>query len=51
MAVDKLELTAFSKRERERFERTLKEFVEIPTVSADPSRQPDIRRCAEIGFR
>jgi acetylornithine deacetylase/succinyl-diaminopimelate desuccinylase-like protein len=48
MAVDKLSLTAFARRERDRFERALKEFVEIPTVSADPSRQRDIRRCAEL---
>ncbi|HUJ14735.1 MAG TPA: M20/M25/M40 family metallo-hydrolase [Thermoanaerobaculia bacterium] len=48
MAVDKTELTAFAKRERERFERTLKEFVEIPTVSADPGRQREIRRCADL---
>ena len=48
MAVDKSGLTAFAKRERDRFERTLKDFVEIPTVSADPDRQRDIRRCAEL---
>ena len=48
MPVDKSGLTAFAKRERDRFERTLKDFVEIPTVSADPDRQRDIRRCAEL---
>src|SRR5215470_2843954 len=48
MAVDKSGLTAFAKRERDRFEQKLKEFVEIPTVSADPSRQRDMRRCADL---
>lgn len=48
MAVDKSSLVAFAKRERDRFERTLKEFVEIPTVSSEPARQPEIRRCAEL---
>lgn len=47
MKLDKPSLTAFAARERERFEATLKEFVEIPTVSADPERKGDIRRCAE----
>ncbi len=48
MAVDKSALIAFAKRERDRFERTLKEFVEIPTVSSEPARQRDIRRCADL---
>ena len=48
MGVDKSGLTAFAKRERDRFERSLKDFVEIPTVSADPDRQRDIRRCADL---
>jgi acetylornithine deacetylase/succinyl-diaminopimelate desuccinylase-like protein len=48
MAVDKSELRTFASRERDRFERTLKDFVEIPTVSADPMRQRDIRRCADL---
>jgi acetylornithine deacetylase/succinyl-diaminopimelate desuccinylase-like protein len=48
MGVDKTSLAAFAKRERDRFEGTLKEFVEIPTVSSEPKRQADIRRCAEL---
>jgi len=48
MAVEKSALTAFAKRERDRFEQTLKEFVEIPTVSSEPQRQGDIRRCADL---
>src|ERR1051326_640840 len=47
MTVDKKSLSAFANREREAFETTLREFVEIPTVSADPNRDGDIRRCAE----
>ena len=47
MAVDKKSLVAFTNRERDAFEQTLKELVEIPTVSADPNRKGDIRRCAE----
>jgi acetylornithine deacetylase/succinyl-diaminopimelate desuccinylase-like protein len=48
MSIDKASLVAFAKRERDRFERTLKEFIEIPTVSSEPPRQRDIRRCAEL---
>ena len=47
MKVDKKELTAWVARERSKFEDTLKQFVEIPSVSADPDRKPDIRRCAD----
>src|SRR5260370_13925623 len=48
MELDKKSLQAFAVRERGEFERTLQEFVEIPTVSSDPTRQRDIRRCAEL---
>jgi acetylornithine deacetylase/succinyl-diaminopimelate desuccinylase-like protein len=47
MNLDRKSLAAWAKREREQFEATLKEFVEIPTVSADPDRLPDIRKLAE----
>jgi len=46
MTLDKKSLTAFARDQREAFESKLKELVEIPTVSADPARQGDIRRCA-----
>lgn len=42
------DLTAFAKRNREAFEALLKEFVEIPTVSAQPEHKPDIARGAEL---
>jgi len=47
MNVDKKSLLAFADRERDSFESALKEFVEIPTVSSEPARKDDIRRCAE----
>lgn len=46
--LQKSELQAFARSERDSFERVLKQFVEIPTVSSDPARQRDIRRCAEL---
>ncbi len=48
MKLDKKSLTDFARNERERFEATLQQFVEIPTVSADPERASDIRRMAEV---
>lgn len=42
-------LESFARRERDRYETLLREFVEIPSVSADPSRQEDIERCARLG--
>jgi acetylornithine deacetylase/succinyl-diaminopimelate desuccinylase-like protein len=48
MNLSKNELLAFARAERERFERTLRQFVEIPTVSSEPDRQHDIRRCADL---
>ncbi|HEV7238265.1 MAG TPA: M20/M25/M40 family metallo-hydrolase [Thermoanaerobaculia bacterium] len=47
MKVDKKELASWAARERDRFEDTLKQFVEIPSVSADPDHKKDIRRCAD----
>ena len=48
MELDKKSLLSFAARERVNFERALQEFVEIPTVSSDPTRQRDIRRCADL---
>jgi acetylornithine deacetylase/succinyl-diaminopimelate desuccinylase-like protein len=47
MNVEKKALAAWAARERDRFEETLRQFVEIPSVSAEPERAGDIRRCAE----
>src|SRR2546423_3973075 len=47
MTLDKNSLLNFAKKERDHFEGTLRELVEIPTVSADPDRVQDIRRAAD----
>jgi acetylornithine deacetylase/succinyl-diaminopimelate desuccinylase-like protein len=47
MKVEKKALAKWAASERDRFEDALKQFVEIPSVSADPDRLPDIRRCAD----
>jgi acetylornithine deacetylase/succinyl-diaminopimelate desuccinylase-like protein len=47
MKIDKKSLTAWAKNERDRFESALQQFVEIPSVSAEPVRAADVRRCAE----
>jgi acetylornithine deacetylase/succinyl-diaminopimelate desuccinylase-like protein len=40
-------LRAFATDHRATFEKELKTLVEIPSVSADPARAGDVRRCAE----
>lgn len=47
MNIDKKTLTAWAAKERDSFEQTLKQFVEIPSVSADPAHEKDVRRCAD----
>jgi len=47
MKIEKKALAAWAAGERGRFEDTLKQFVEIPSVSSEPERAPDIRRCAD----
>ena len=48
MKLDKKSLTQYAAAERERFEAKLQEFVEVPSVSADPDRKGDIQRIAEL---
>jgi acetylornithine deacetylase/succinyl-diaminopimelate desuccinylase-like protein len=48
MKLDKKSLSTFAENQRDAFEAKLKEFVEIPTVSSEPERLPDIRRMAEV---
>ncbi len=43
------ELQRYAAKNKQRFERLLKEFVEIPSVSAEPERKRDVERCAELG--
>jgi acetylornithine deacetylase/succinyl-diaminopimelate desuccinylase-like protein len=40
--------TPVDPKTRKQFESLLKQFVEIPSVSADPSRKGDIERCADL---
>jgi len=47
MKIDRKALAAWAASEREEFENTLEQFVEIPSVSAEPERAADIRRCAD----
>ncbi|PYQ28278.1 MAG: peptidase [Acidobacteria bacterium] len=51
MNIDKKTLAAWATRERAQFEDTLKQFVEIPSVSAEEARKPDIRRCADAAAK
>ena len=51
MTLDKKSLSKYAENQRARFEATLKEFVEIPTVSSEPERLPEIRRCAELAAK
>jgi len=48
MKLDKKSLLAWARDHRDDFESTLQQFVDTPTVSADPLRKDDIRRCAEL---
>ncbi len=48
MKLDKQSLLSFADAQRADFEHALEEFVEIPTVSADPARNDDIRRCVDL---
>ncbi len=47
MKIEKKALAAWAKNERDRFESALQQIVEIPSVSADPTRAGDVRRCAD----
>lgn len=47
LSTDRKSLVAWAKSERDRFEKSLKQIVEIPSVSADPEHQKDIVRCAD----
>src|SRR5215813_13057742 len=50
MAMTRPSLEQFAADQRPRFEQLLKEFVEIPSVSAEPDRKADLERCAELGL-
>ena len=48
MPLQRPDLEAFARREREPYEALLREFVEVPSVSADPDRKADVERVAEL---
>ena len=50
MAFTRSELQQYATKARGHFEQLLKDFVEIPSVSADPARKGDLERCAELGL-
>lgn len=50
MGLTRPELEQFAAKEKSHFEQLLTDFVEIPSVSADPDREPDLERCAELGL-
>lgn len=50
MAFTRSELQQYATKARGHFEQLLKDFVEIPSVSADPDRKGDLERCAELGL-
>ncbi|HET7435955.1 MAG TPA: M20/M25/M40 family metallo-hydrolase [Thermoanaerobaculia bacterium] len=47
MKTDQKSLAAWAANERSAFENALRDFVEIPSVSADPNHANDVRRCAD----
>jgi acetylornithine deacetylase/succinyl-diaminopimelate desuccinylase-like protein len=49
MAFTRPELERFAAKERDRFEDMLKDFVEVPSISADPGRKDEVEHCAELG--
>jgi acetylornithine deacetylase/succinyl-diaminopimelate desuccinylase-like protein len=49
MAFTRSALERYAARERDRFEDMLKDFVEVPSISADPGRKADVEQCAELG--
>jgi acetylornithine deacetylase/succinyl-diaminopimelate desuccinylase-like protein len=49
MNIEKKALAAWAASERTHFEDTLQKLVEIPSVSSEPHRKEDVRRCAEAG--
>ena len=50
MAFERKDLQEFARRHRSAFESLLAEFVEVPSVSADPERKGDVERTAELAL-
>jgi acetylornithine deacetylase/succinyl-diaminopimelate desuccinylase-like protein len=49
MALTRPELEKYASASKGDFERLLKEFVELPSVSVDPARRAELERSAELG--
>jgi len=48
MVLTKQGLRAYATENREKYETLLREFVEVPTVSVDPTRRDAIHECAKL---
>jgi len=48
LSLDKKEILAFAEKEKRAYEETLKQFVDVPTVSAQPEHRKDIARGVEL---
>jgi acetylornithine deacetylase/succinyl-diaminopimelate desuccinylase-like protein len=49
LALERSKLETHARGKRDEYERLLKEFVEVPSVSADPAHKPDIEKVANLG--
>jgi acetylornithine deacetylase/succinyl-diaminopimelate desuccinylase-like protein len=49
--LDRDRLLSFAERARPEFESVLESFIEVPSVSSDPARKEDIRRCADLAVQ
>jgi acetylornithine deacetylase/succinyl-diaminopimelate desuccinylase-like protein len=49
MAFTRPQLEQLAAKERDRYEETLKDFVGVPSISADPEHKRDVERVAELG--
>jgi acetylornithine deacetylase/succinyl-diaminopimelate desuccinylase-like protein len=49
MTFSRAQLEQHAAKERDRFEEMLKDFVEVPSISADPERKRDVEQVAELG--
>lgn len=51
MAFSRPALARYAVQQRKNFEELLRQFVEIPTVSADPDHAKDLERCAKLAVQ
>jgi acetylornithine deacetylase/succinyl-diaminopimelate desuccinylase-like protein len=48
MTSTRRQMERFAEKEQDRFEDLLRDFVGVPSVSADPAHAADVERCAEL---